>query len=78
MSNLPLPKPVQLTPPGPYALPTAEVFSNLVFAQGQLPVQIRFFAPGGLELHLPTTERFLQQLYTNLKGHFGDGGGAVC
>jgi hypothetical protein len=78
MSNLPLPEPVQLTPPGPYVLPTAEVFSNLGFAQGQLPVQIRFFAPGGLELHLPATERFLQQLYTNLKVHFEEGGGAVC
>jgi hypothetical protein len=78
MSNLPPPKSVQLTPPGPYVLPTAEVFSNLVFAQGQLPVQIRFLGPGGLELHLPATEHFLEKLYTNLKVHFEEGGGAVC
>ena len=78
MSNLPPPKSVQLTPPGPYVLPTAEVFSNLVFAQGQLPVQIRFLGPVGLELHLPATEHFLEKLYTNLKVHFEEGGGAVC
>ncbi len=79
MNNLPLPKPARLDPPGPYVLPTAEVFLNLALAGGQLPVQIRFLGPGGVELHLPATESFLEKLYADLTVHLGiDGVGAVC
>jgi hypothetical protein len=75
MPNLPLPKPVLLDQPGPYVLPTAERLSSLGAPLGALPIQIRFFAPGGLELHLPATESFLRQLYIALKGQFDEGDG---
>lgn len=72
MSDLPHPKRVQLTPPGPYILQEAQGFLALAIAQGQLPIQLRFVLGDGQELHLPISNIALGRLYAALKGHFGE------
>jgi hypothetical protein len=77
MSNLPLPKPVQLGPPGLYSLPEAVGFVGPSGAAYQLPVQLHFVLKDGTELDLPMSNIVLGRLYTALKGLFdSDEGGA--
>jgi hypothetical protein len=78
MSNLPLPKPVQLGPPGLYILQDAVGFPGPVVDQVRALTQLHFVLKDGTEFLLPISDYSLERLYTALKGQFGDGGGAVC
>jgi hypothetical protein len=77
MSVQPEPTLVQLDPPGPHILATAQEFLGIVPAAGPSPARIRLRLEGGSELQIPTTERVLTALHTVLtlwvSGLYGPG-----
>jgi hypothetical protein len=78
MSNLPLPKPARLGPPGLYILPDAVGCPGPVADQVRALTQLHFVLEDGTEFLLPISDYSLKRLYTDLRGLFDEGGGAVC
>ncbi len=62
MSQPPVPKLVQLEPPGPYRTPVVEAFLGLMAFQGELPPQACLVLQGGIELRIPLHQEALEKL----------------
>ena len=66
MAHRPIPRPVQLTPPGPYETPVAEGFLGLGISRVGLPPRIHLVIQGGVELQIPLDEGVLELLHKAL------------
>jgi hypothetical protein len=70
MVNTPAPKPVQLTPPGPYETPEVEGFLGLGIFQGGLPPRVCLALRDGTELRIPMDKNVQMEIYKALRGIF--------
>ena len=70
MANIPVPQHVQLVPPGPHVLTTAEGFLGLAIVGAKLPVQLRFVLEDGVELHLPLTIEVCQSWFLRIRARW--------
>lgn len=52
---------------GRITTPGAQVFLEIMIADGRLPIQLHFVLEDGSELHLPITIGALEKLYSHLR-----------
>ncbi len=74
MSPPPIPKLVQLEPPGPYETPIVEAFLGLMVSQGELPPRVCLVLQGGTELRIPVSPEAQEKLRKALNALAADQG----